>query len=376
LILRRDVDERLLAKARREGRVRGITLELWARVGENPDRAASTLSQGLRAARALHSRERRFVADALHDLVRYHRLLPEGAAAWDAWLDHLEGGDQLETAAAELSGPLGVAKLFGVPDSVGEHFATLPNWQKVLAQSNGRAPVTVRANVARISRDALAKQLRHLDPEPTESPWGLRLAKRPDLRGLPAAREGLFEVQDEASQRFVALPEPAETVLDYCAGAGGKSLALAARWPSAKILATDVRSFALENLRKRAKRARARVKTRVLPAELPVAELVVVDAPCTGAGVLRRDPTLRYRMDRLPELTAVQAEILRSAADQVAPGGQLLYGTCSILSAENRNQVDAFLADRPEFQLEKELALYPTQDGPDGFYGALLRRST
>jgi 16S rRNA (cytosine967-C5)-methyltransferase len=251
-------------------------------------------------------------------------------------------------------------------------------------------------NAARASREEL---LREFPGEPTPlSPWGIRLPADSRIDDHVAFRSGLVEVQDEGSQLIALACEPSkpENIIDLCAGAGGKALALAAIAPDARILATDSNRARLSKLRPRAERAGATIETRLLnpPKELDeladvrgLADLVLVDAPCSGSGTWRRNPEGRWRLtaDRLDRLVAQQCRLLDIAAELVRPGGRLVYAVCSLLSREGAGQIDDFLSRHSSWQVqETPLAagrldgagrlLTPGHDGTDGFFVARLRR--
>jgi 16S rRNA (cytosine967-C5)-methyltransferase len=218
--------------------------------------------------------------------------------------------------------------------------------------------------------------------------------KRPNLYGLRAQQEGLFEVQDEGSQLLGLLMEahPGDSVLDLCAGAGGKTLQLAAAMgDQGRLLAYDPDAERLDRLLQRATRAGLR-RLELLRAP-PTAGLqvdrVLVDAPCSELGTLRRGPDLRFRLgpEALTRWLPVQSALLRDAARHVRPGGRLVYATCTLNRAENEAQVERFLAEHPDFRpvrpagldpslLEGEyLRVLPHRHGTDGFFAAVLERS-
>jgi 16S rRNA (cytosine967-C5)-methyltransferase len=208
----------------------------------------------------------------------------------------------------------------------------------------------------------------------------------------------LVEVQDEVSQLIVLACEPHsdEQVLDLCAGAGGKSLALAASAPGARLLATDTNRARLSKLPPRAERAQARIETRLLNPPNEVAELsdwraradfVLIDAPCSGSGTWRRNPEGRWRLtpDRLERVIAVQQRLLDIGSELVKPGGRLVYAVCSLLSREGAGQIDRFLEHRSSWISEATpiaggrsdgagRLLTPAHDRTDGFFVARLRR--
>ena len=262
------------------------------------------------------------------------------------------------------------------------------------AASNVPGPITVRANRLRLDRDALAERLRAegVSSHPARyAPDALHLDGRPNVLGLTAHQEGLFEVQDEGSQLAGALVDarPGMRVLDLCAGAGGKTLLLAAALQGAgRVDAHDIDREALERLWHRAERAGAATTVRVLQAVPEEAyDAVLVDAPCSALGSIRRGPDVRWRLDvasfaRWPE---IQRRLLETAAACVRPGGRLVYVTCTVRPEENEDVVHAFLEAHPELrQVEAPvpaelrhgaaLVALPHRHGTDGFYGAVLER--
>ena len=262
------------------------------------------------------------------------------------------------------------------------------------AACNLPGPVTVRANRLRLDRDALAERLR-AEGVPSHdaqyAPDALHLDGRPNVLGLRAHQEGLFEVQDEGSQLVGALvqAQPGQHLLDLCAGAGGKTLHLAAGLKdSGRVDAYDTDGEALERLRHRAERAGASATVRVLHAVPADAyDAVLVDAPCSALGSLRRGPDVRWRLDvaSFARWPPIQRALLDTAAGHVRPGGRLVYATCTVRPEENEEVVRAFLEERPEFhqveapvvpELRHGLALVtlPHRHGADGFYGTAFER--
>jgi 16S rRNA (cytosine967-C5)-methyltransferase len=252
------------------------------------------------------------------------------------------------------------------------------------------APTVLRVNTLRASREEALRALsdKGVSSEATRvSPFGIELSNRADLRTLPAFKQGMIEVQDEASQLTVlaAHPRAGERVLDACAGAGGKSLMLAMLLGAGgEIVAEDLDERKLTELRRRAKRAGARgIHARPSPAPRRgrilgegLFDLVVVDAPCSGTGTLRRSPDLKWRLD--PETINVMIEtqvaLLTQHAERVREGGRLAYMTCSILRGENEDVVRAFLRKHPEYKMQSAavgLAAYDIEPAtlvtPEGF---------
>ena len=260
-----------------------------------------------------------------------------------------------------------------------------------------RAPLDLRVNISRTPRDEMLGHFENAEATPI-SPWGIRLPPDSRVDDQPAFEAALIEVQDEGSQliALACVPAGEDRILDLCAGAGGKSLALAAAAPQAMILATDSNRARLSKLVPRAQRSGASIETRLLnpPRELDeladwrgTADIVLVDAPCSGSGTWRRNPEGRWRLtpERLDRLVAGQQRLLGIGAEMVKPGGALIYAVCSLLSREGAGQIDPFLQDRSSWISEATpiaagrsdgagRLLTPGHDRTDGFFVARLRR--
>ncbi len=346
------------------------------------------------------SHDRRAVRELVFRAIRRSAERPASGRA--AILGLAEDDSDLVSLFGEPRGP--------EPISDGEAAATasiVPEWlvpelSPLVRQAEWpalleRAPLDLRVNAARASRDDLLAEF--AGAEPTRiSPWGLRLPPDSRVDDHPAFRDGLVEVQDEGSQliTFACVAKDGERILDLCAGAGGKALALAAAAPRATILATDSNRARLSKLLPRAERAGASIETRLLspPKELgeladwqAKADVVLVDAPCSGSGTWRRNPEGRWRLtpERLDRLVAVQSRLLDLGAEMVRPGGRLIYAVCSLLSREGAGQTDAFLSRHSSWQMQKTpiaagrsdgagRLLTPGHDGTDGFFVARLGR--
>jgi 16S rRNA (cytosine967-C5)-methyltransferase len=279
-----------------------------------------------------------------------------------------------------------------------------------------RPPLDLRVNTLKTEREKAARQLAPLGAEPTPlSPVGLRIPplegarRHPHVQAEEAYQRGRVEVQDEGSQLCALLvgASPGEQVLDFCAGAGGKTLALAASMQNrGQIYAYDPDKSRLAPIYDRLKRAGARNVQVRSPAPAGLDDLVsstdrvLVDAPCTGTGIWRRRPDAKWRVtpEALARRVAEQARILDAAAVFVRPGGTLVYATCSVLPAEDEERIGAFVAKHPEFQplpmrdawasalpeigppagaIDGDfLRLTPARSGTDGFFCAVLRRGT
>lgn len=275
-----------------------------------------------------------------------------------------------------------------------------------LAAMSGEAPLDLRVNLLKTSREEARAALagEGLEAEPTPlSPWGLRIAGRQPVTSGNAFQTGLVEIQDEGSQLVAALVDarPELRVVDWCAGAGGKTLAMAMTMGNrGHIAACDISATRLDGAVRRLRRAGVFNVERHLvePGDKWAKrraggfDRVLVDAPCTGSGTWRRNPDARLRLTErdLAELAPKQAEILARAARLVRPGGRLVYATCSLLAAENEEQIAAFLAANADFALlplaeawtlpapppgpGPYLALTPRAHNTDGFFAAVLVR--
>jgi 16S rRNA (cytosine967-C5)-methyltransferase len=283
-------------------------------------------------------------------------------------------------------------------------------WQLV-ASMDGTAPLDLRVNTLKTKREAAMQALADAGIEAFAtpySPWGLRIHSKPALQKLPLFIHGEVEVQDEGSQLLAALLDPkrGEMVVDFCAGAGGKTLALGAMMRNTgRLYAFDVSGHRLDGLKPRLARSGL---SNVYPAQIAherderikrlagKIDRVLVDAPCSGLGTLRRNPDLKWRQSpkALEELGVKQAAILASAARLLKPGGRLVYATCSLLTRENEAIAEAFQAANPDFvpqnaaelltqaHVERSdelvrglyLRLWPQRHATDGFFAAVWQR--
>jgi len=427
-----------------EGRVSaGIELlETLLSEASPPDRLLTAYFKRRRYAGA---KDRRAVADRFYVMLRNRGILQWQAAegglevnARSMMLVHLHCTERLsiEDMAALCSGegfapaPLTAAERQSLQRTADEAAQQPPGWAvgnyraaleeplrrrfgddltAELAGLNKRAPVDVRVNTLKSTRDdaatALAAAGLSVTPTPM-APAGLRLPPESRVTDHALFKDGSLEIQDEGSQlaaRLVA-PPPAGQVVDLCAGAGGKALALSAMMEDrGQIHAFDIDARRLEELNRRRRRADARniqsraiagVDDRHLAALRGGADRVLVDAPCTGTGTWRRHPELRFSaaVPALDELIGQQDGLLETAADLVKPGGRLIYVTCSVLIEENEDRIDALLARRPDFAIQPYEAIWPNiadqhppgpgpflrltpaRHGTDGFFAAILNR--
>jgi len=392
--------------------------------------ADAAVSRYFRAHRNLGQQDRAFIAETVYAVLRRRRSLE--AAAGSAAPRHLAIAALVRVrglSGRALEGLLrdeDQAVLARVRAAKSETFppavrADLPDWLWArLASHHGEdeamriahgllnpAPLDLRVNLAKLGRDEALAQLRAAgfegDPTPY-SPAGIRLRDKPAINRHALFQKGAVEVQDEGSQllAYLLAPRRGEMVADYCAGAGGKTLAIAMLMRGmGRIYAMDVSARRLAELAPRAARAGV---TSVHPLVLQGAadarakrlagklDRVLVDAPCSGFGTLRRNPDLKWRHGppAIDELAAKQAAILEAAAKLVKPGGRLVYATCSILPEENEAVADAFAAAHAEFaplscreifaaqrialDCGDRLRLWPHRHGCDGFFAAAFER--
>lgn len=436
------VDKKLAAHVADGGRLRALVLELWQRTRMDWGFVTDRLSQTFRKESWVGSHERRFVSETLYGLVRHLRrvdaalergrsvkkaprdlerllavlvlegyLEPAAAKRVEPGLDWAAVATIDEVIANERKPAKRIALAASFPDWLAERFvAEWGDRAETLALAlNERAPMTVRANLLVGDREALAAELADAKLTTRPGAWcdtALIVDSRTNLFALDAFTRGALEVQDEGSQLLAELataklPTDKPFVIDLCAGAGGKTLAIAARLGNrGRILATDVDGKKLEELRRRARRARVSNAQAVTieggnwPAALDAsrgkADVVLVDAPCSGLGALRRNPEARWRLREsdLAELATRQREILANAANLLAPGGRLVYATCTLLRVENEDVVDAVRATRPELRAIEvadivgdrfgahHFTVAPDSHGTDGFFAAVLRRSS
>jgi 16S rRNA (cytosine967-C5)-methyltransferase len=369
--------------------------------GEAPERV---LSNWARASRFAGSKDRAAVRDLVYDGLRRRRSAAVVGGAGTGrgivlGLIRQSGGDPeaLFTGEGHAPATLSAAeRAVEAPDMSDAVRLDIPDWSEApLRQSLGagfeaaleamrqRAELFLRVNrrratlesaIAVLSGDSIAAE-----PSPLAD-MALRVTGNPRAVARSRAYEdGLVEIQDAASQAVVAaLPLPGRgRILDYCAGGGGKALAMAAR-TDAEIDAHDAAPRRMADLPARAARAGVRIATVTRDQAIARApyDLVLCDAPCSGSGTWRRNPDAKWTLDAasLDALVRLQAEILREAAALVAPGGVLAYATCSILDAENADQVEAFLRDQAAFAAGTQMSWSPA-DGADGMYLAVLHRA-
>ncbi|HEX7888364.1 MAG TPA: RsmB/NOP family class I SAM-dependent RNA methyltransferase [Ramlibacter sp.] len=404
--------------------------ELVAQVLKFDHPADAVVSRYFREHRSLGPRERATLAETAYTVLRkkllFEQLAGSGSGSRERRLAILGFAGPREF----LKGALNEQEKSWVEqcDAVDEatlserHRHNLPEWLATALKQqlgdgfwpmiealNQPAPLDLRVNALTDKRDDVRRELElaGLPAQPTPySPWGLRLDGKPALTRMDVFARGAVEVQDEGSQLLALLADArrGQMVVDFCAGAGGKTLALGAMMRNTgRLYAFDVSAHRLENLKPRLARSKL---SNVHPAAIAherddrikrlagKIDRVIVDAPCSGLGTLRRNPDLKWRQSpqALAELTAKQAAILDSAARLLKPGGRIVYATCSLLRAENEEIADGFSASHPAFRrisvqelLEnakigaaaelcgeagQNLRLWPHRHGTDGFFAA------
>ena len=261
-------------------------------------------------------------------------------------------------------------------------------WEKEMSALNEQAPVILRANSLKISVENLVEILKE---EGVNSfvlrgyPDAVQLEEKKNVFLTSAFKEGFFEVQDASSQKIAELLDVKEgmRVVDACAGAGGKTLHIAALMKNkGQIIALDIYEWKLAELKRRAKRAGSfNIETRFIEDNKVIkrlhntADRLLIDAPCSGLGVLKRNPDSKWKIDEdfINRIKTEQENILQNYSKILKKGGKMVYATCSILPSENGEQVRKFLAENTEFALVKEENIMPS-DGYDGFYMALIER--
>jgi 16S rRNA (cytosine967-C5)-methyltransferase len=393
--------------------------------------ADAALSHWLRHHPNLGARDRSEVAEAVYDVLRHlrryrqfgesgvgpasRRLAILGLAATLGAGELAEGLDAAEAEWLRRVSQIDLATLpravrGSIPDWLDERLGAMDSPETLIEALNRQASLDLRVNPLKVERDAMLAELqqgagRYQPVAMPYSPWGIRMEGRPAINRWPQFENGSIEVQDEGSQLLALLvgPRRGEMIIDFCAGAGGKTLLLGA------LMRSTGRLYAFDVSAARLARAKPRFARSGLSNVVPVvidnendarvkrlagkAQRVLVDAPCSGIGTLRRNPDLKWRQhpEALAELGQLQERILNSAARCVAPGGRLVYATCSLLAEENEAQAERFLASHPDFErldaaeilaarcenLKLEgpyVQLRPDVHGTDGFFAAVFER--
>lgn len=263
------------------------------------------------------------------------------------------------------------------------------NWEKEMVALNEQAPTVLRTNTLKTTPRELIADLNDENVEAftiKNYPDALQLAEKKNVFLTTAFKDGFFEVQDASSQKIGELLDVQEgmRVVDACAGAGGKTLHLAALMKNkGQIIALDIYGWKLTELKRRAKRAGAHnIEARLIEDNKVIkrlhgtADRLLIDSPCSGLGVLKRNPDSKWKIDQafIDRIKGEQQQILQDYSKILKIGGQMIYATCSILPSENNEQVKTFLDNNPDFTLLKDQKIMPSE-GYDGFYMALIKRN-
>ena len=392
------------------------TIDGLTKIFNEGDYADKVIQQLLKRDKRWGSRDRAFVAETIYDIVRWKRLYAEIAevrepydrdnlwrmfAVWATlkgiklpdW-KYFEG-----TPTRKIKGrfdELSKTRRFreSIPDwldALGEKELGNAVWTKEISALNEQADVILRVNTLKTSKEKLQAELFDLDTETEflkEYPNALKLKERTNVFTTEAFKNGHFEVQDASSQLVADFlnVKSGMRVVDACAGAGGKTLHLASLMENkGQIIALDIYANKLNELKRRAKRNGAHnIETRLIDSTKVIKKLnakadrVLIDAPCSGLGVLRRNPDAKWKLqpDFIETIKKTQQEILQQYSKMVKKGGQLVYATCSILPSENQEQVDNFLSSEfgKDFTFVKDKKILAHKSGYDGFYMAQLER--
>ncbi|WP_418513471.1 RsmB/NOP family class I SAM-dependent RNA methyltransferase [Corallibacter sp.] len=378
--------------------------------------ADKVIQQLLKRDKRWGSRDRAFVAETTYDIVRWKRLYAEIAdvkepfnrdnlwrmfAVW-ATLKGIKLPDWKyfdNTPSRKIKGRFDeLSKIRKIKESLPDWLDELGEkelgndiWTKEISALNEQADVILRVNTLKTTKEKLQGELFDLGIE-TEFlknyPNALKLKERANVFSTEAFKNGLFEVQDASSQLVADFLDikPGMRVVDTCAGAGGKTLHLASLMENkGQIIALDIYANKLKELKRRAKRNGAHNieprhidSTKVIKKLYDKADRVLIDAPCSGTGVLRRNPDAKWKLEAsfLEKIKQTQQDILQQYSRMVKPGGKLVYATCSVLPSENQKQVDKFLTSESgkDFTFVKDKKVLAHESGFDGFYMALLEK--
>jgi len=378
--------------------------------------ADKAVEKALKRDKRWGSRDRKFVAETIYDIVRWKRLYAEiadvkepfdRANIWrlfSVWCVlkgiPLPDWNQIEpTPSRRIKGrfdELSKTRKFreSIPDWIDELCVSELGeslWTKEIASLNKQAEVILRANTLLTTKEKLQKELQKeniLTEFMPHYPNALKLSERANVFKTEAFKKGYFEVQDASSQLVAEYLDvsPGMKVIDTCAGAGGKTLHIASLMQNkGQIIAMDIYESKLKKLKIRARRNQAHnIDCRVIDSTKPIKKLygkadrVLIDAPCSGLGVLRRNPDSKWKLqpEFLNNIKKVQQEILQQYSKMLKSGGKLVYATCSVLPSENQHQVETFLQSEAgkDFTLIKDNKVFSHLSGFDGFYMALLEK--
>lgn len=348
------------------------------------------LGNYFKAHKSLGANDRRTIGDTVYGMVRWQSLLDWACPPPTPFLKRLAWFKSPEFDAARKNDAIPESTRSGLPEFLFDKLVAdfgLEKARSIGKVLNTSAPTTIRANLLKTTREHLMQLWENDYPLApcTRAPAGIKFVKRLPLFSFPEFKKGLFEVQDEGSQIVSGLVKasPGDSILDFCSGSGGKTLAFApAMQGRGQIYLHDIRPSALVEAKRRLKRAGIQNAQFLPPGHSQLTRLkekcdwVLIDVPCSGTGTLRRNPDQKWRFDQLSlqRLVAEQREIAKAALAYLKPGGRLVYATCSILSEENQGQVDHLLLAHPLALEMPPLTLLPEEGGMDGFFAAVFRK--
>ncbi len=357
----------------------------------NPEKSAADncLRDYFRDNRALGSKDRKFISEKIYQLIRFRDLIDAltGDSSWEARLNCINNdSDELAKKIKKLP----IHTQLSMPETFFNRLVAHYGIEKateICTLSNEQAPTTIRVNTIKTSREHLMRLWEaHIAVEATKTaPHGIQIGTRSPLLHCDEYKLGYFEMQDEGSQLLAELVDIKEGMhlLDFCAGSGGKTLAIAPQMRGkGQIYLHDIRKSALENAKKRLARAGVQNAQLIFPDEKSKLsrlkgkmDRVLLDVPCSGSGTFRRNPDMKWRFsdEKLAELIAIQREIFKSTLAYLKPGGSIIYTTCSLLAEENQEQIEFFIKTYGLERAAPDFQTTPTQSGPDGFFGSVLR---
>lgn len=341
------------------------------------------MSEYFRSHKSIGSKDRKKIGETLYRLIRYKSLFIHLASSTVP--KHLLSCFQKINLENVLDDPdIPAPERLGVNDFLYRRLTENYGPEKgveICKILNTEAPVTVRANGLKTDREALLKLWSEkYTVKPCEKcEYGIQFEKREPLFSLPEFKDGLFEMQDEGSQRISELVEvrPGDHLLDYCSGSGGKTLAIAPHTKGkGQIYLYDIRPWILKDARKRLKRAGVQNAQFVLPKKR--VDWLLTDVPCSGTGTLRRNPDAKWKIDQnmIDRLVLEQREIVKTSLAFLKEGGRLVYATCSILPEENEKQVEYFVKTHPLILEKEPLSILPEKSGSDGFFAAVFKKQS
>ncbi|MDB5273403.1 MAG: methyltransferase [Chitinophagaceae bacterium] len=382
-------------------------------IAENNKYADKVLEKVLKSNPKWGARDRAFIAETVYDIVRHQRLLKtlsQDVSGYSGineciglyllqqgyeipnWsiFEHVQQIDfqEVNTKIENISSP---AVLQSYPDWLYNRLEKELGkscWDKEAAYLNQPADVFLRVNTLKVNPNKLIALLAEegIHAESMKPlPYTLRLLKRQNVFRSAYFKQGYFEVQDWSSQQVVPLlnPEPGMRIVDACAGAGGKTLHLAAMMKNkGKIIAMDTEEWKLKILMQRANRAGITIieprvidSAKVIKRQYDSADGLLTDVPCSGLGVMRRNPDTKWKLtdEAIERTRVIQQDILESYSGIVRQGGSFVYATCSILPSENEDQVNGFLSKNNAYELVTKNTIYPSVSGADGFFMALMK---